>query len=242
MNSERSAPTPNPTNWSQRPALAEPGGSVVEHASRASLLFVSGLVATILTGWFSLLGPVKEVDEAVFSASVGALQAIPGWTDTSAWLTDLGAVQLNYSMALVAAVALGLLRRSLVIPVVLVAVFMFSHRFQWLTNEIVDGTVPVDDRIVGSAGPYFSGGVQRVVLLTGMALSALQPVFGWRDRTVWIGATVLGLIEAVTRLTLGRHWPFDLVAAFPIGFGFIWAFRCSVVILSRFVPEGLTSR
>ena len=199
----------------------------VSDLRRLIVLSVAGVVGVLGFGKFSLLGPVKTVDEAVLDAAVPWLQSVPGLTSFSEVGTDLGAIPINFFMLLVLAAA-AVLRYRHIVPAALVLMVGFgAHALQNVTNRIVEGTVPTRD-VIGAAGPYFSGGVMRVILLAGLALTFLLPER--QQRLVWSGAALFGLFEAVTRLTLGRHWPIDLVSSFPIGLGLLYLFRQTLSI------------
>ncbi len=186
---------------------------------------VALVVGTLALGFFSLLDPVKEVDAAVYRASVSVLQAIPGSIPASEFLTQLGSIPVNYGMALGGAFAVWLQRRKIAVPILIVATLLATHVLQKITISVVDGVIPVDDRIIGAAGPYYSGGVARVVVLAGIIASACLVRSAKSDRLVWQLAIGLGVVEALTRLVLGRHWPIDLIASFPIGLITVWLFR-----------------
>lgn len=193
---------------------------------RLAGIAVFGFVLTLLFGKFTLLDVVKRVDEAVFDAVVPWLQSIPRWSSISEVATDLGAIPINFFMLLIIAAAAAVRFRHVVPPVLVLGVGFGAHALQNVTNRIVQGTVPTSD-VIGSAGPYFSGGVMRVLLLTGIAMMVAVPSLSKR----WIvsGAFALGFLEAITRLTLGRHWPIDVMASFPIGFGLLALFRQSLI-------------
>lgn len=206
------------------------------------LLFVAfGLcVATVILGKMTLASPVKAVDEPLFELLVEALQSIPGLVEFSKVATQLGAIPVNYGMALGVACLVGLQRRTIFVPMLILATLFGSHVFQEVVKTFVDGTLPPDRYIIGSAGPFFSGGVQRVVVLTGVVLTLAQhehadgstarpELLG--SRRVYQVSAVVGLFEALTRMALGLHWPLDLVAAFPIGLAIVWIFRAALQIV-----------
>lgn len=195
---------------------------------RLVVLSLAGFVGVLGFGKVTLLGPVKKVDEAALDAVVPWLQSIPGMVSFSEVGTDLGAIPINFFMLLFLSAAAVVRYRHLV-PAVLVLLFGFgAHGLQKVTNKVVEGTVPTRD-VIGSAGPYFSGGVMRVILLAGFALTFLLPAR--HQRLVWTGAALFGLFEAVTRLALGRHWPIDLLSSFPIGLGLMYLFRQALSIV-----------
>lgn len=175
----------------------------VQALLRSVLLVLLGFAVAVGVGLFSLIDVVKDIDTAILEAVVPRLQDVPGLSALSKRLTDIGAIPINYLMALVLAVVAGLRHRHLV-PAALVFGCLFGgHVFQNLTNRVVKGSVPAIE-VIGAAGPYFSGGVMRVIILTGMAATIALP--HEHDRWVWRLAVLLGMVEAFTRLALGRHW------------------------------------
>jgi len=188
-------------------------------------------IATVAVGKFSLWGPVKAVDEPLFETLVDALQAVPGLTWFSQWATQLSAISVTYVMISGAAAVYALWRRKVAVPALMILTLFGAHVFQRLVGALVNGTIPVDPDIIGSAGPFFSGGVQRVIVVFGVLASVAQPMTRWSDRTVFRIALAAGVFVAITRAALGRHWPFDLVAAFPIGFTILFVFRGALAVL-----------
>lgn len=192
-----------------------------------------GFIVILAFARFTLIGIVRDVDEGIFEALVPWLQPIPGLASFCEVATDLGAIPLNRAMLIVLAILAAGRHRHLS-PVLLVAgVGVGADALQNITNRIIQGSVPSAD-VIGAVGPYFSGGVMRVVLLTGIALTLFLPTRSTRWVLTW--ALVFGLFEAITRLTLGRHWPLDLVVSFPIGSGLIWLFRRALATCG-FLPE-----
>lgn len=203
------------------------------------LLAAFGLVVSTLgAGKLSLLAWFKKMDEAIFDSLIAGLQAIPGAIAFSEFVTKLGAIPVNYGMAIGTAFFVVLLRSRIAEGLLIVATLVATHGLQYLSNAVVDGYAPIDARILGDAGPYFSGGVTRVIVLTGMLAVLALPRSSASQRLrsnkrIWMLALGLGLLEALTRLALGRHWPFDLLAAFPIGLTIVWLFRSVIDLLDR---------
>lgn len=187
-----------------------------------ALGIAAGVPAVLAVGWLTLTEAVKSVDRAVFDAIVPALQSIPGATSISDRVTDIGAVPVNYGMAIALGGLVWAQRRDPLRGLLIPMVVLLAHWLQRLTVVVVDGYAPTE-HVVGAAGPYFSGGVQRVVLLTGMLLVIARPDMKLPMIMRW--AVGIGLIEAGTRFVLGRHWPSDLLASFPIGLAELLAFR-----------------
>ncbi len=187
-----------------------------------ALGIAAGVAAVLAVGWLTLTDAVKAVDRAVFDAMVPALQSVPGATSISDRVTDIGAVPVNYGMAIALGGLVWAQRRDPLRGLLIPAVLLLAHWLQRLTIIVVDGYAP-SEHVVGAAGPYFSGGVQRVVLLTGILLVIARPDMKMPMIMRW--AVAVGLIEAATRFVLGRHWPSDLLASFPIGLAELLAFR-----------------
>jgi membrane-associated phospholipid phosphatase len=185
---------------------------------------VLGVVATVLVGKFSMLGPVKDVDEAVFDAVVPWLQGLPGVTGFGEVVTDMGAIPLNRAIAVLVALGALVWRRSLWLALIALAIFFGSMYGHSLVINAVDGSSPTE-HVLGNAGPYYSGGVVRVIALVGFALTVY---FGMRrPRLVYGTAVAFGAVEGLTRLIVGRHWPFDVLASIPIGLALVWLFRAA---------------
>ncbi len=187
-----------------------------------ALGIATGVVTVLAVGWLTLTDAVKSLDRAIFDAVVPALQSIPGATTVSDRVTDIGAVPVNYGMAIALGAFVWAQRRDPLRGLLVPAVVLLAHWLQRLTIVVVDGYAPTE-HVIGAAGPYFSGGVQRVVLLTGILLVIARPELHLRTVMQW--AVGIGLIEAITRFVLGRHWPSDLLASFPIGLAELLAFR-----------------
>ena len=188
-------------------------------------------VATAAVGKFSLWGPVKAIDEPLFEVLVDFLQTIPGLRAFCEQTTRLGALPVTYAMIIGGSVIYALQHRKVAVPALMILTLFGAHAFQRGIGIVVDGTIPTGPDIIGSPGPFFSGGVQRVIVVFGVLASAAQPTSGWSDRAVFRIALAAGTFEAITRITLGRHWPFDLLAAFPIGFTILLVFRGALSVI-----------
>ncbi len=181
-----------------------------------SVLLITAVALAV--GWFSVLGPVKRADVAVFDAVVPLLQDIPFLVSVSEVVTRMGAVPVNYGMVMALAAFVTVQTRLAARGLALIGIFECGHMIQWLSIELIDGSVPTE-HLIGTGGPYFSGGVLRVMLICGFIFRLARPDMEMRERLKL--ATVAGVIEGITRLVLGRHWPIDIVAALPIGWALI---------------------
>ena len=66
--------------------------------------------------------------------------------------------------------------------------------------RLVDGTIPEGPEVIGNAGPYFSGGVQRVIIVFGVLATIAAPRFNWSSRTIYSIAIVAGVFEGLRGL------------------------------------------
>ncbi len=189
------------------------------------------LIVTIVVGKLSLTGPVKSVDVRLFAFLVPRLQSIPGLSGFCEWATLLGAIPVDYAMITIAGLIVAFQRRRFGVAGLMVASILGANVFQKIVIRLVDGTIPDGPEVIGNAGPYFSGGVQRVIIVFGVLATIAAPRFNWSSRTIYSIAIVAGVFEGLTRLVLGRHWPVDLLAAFPIGIAILMIFRQALKIL-----------
>ncbi len=189
------------------------------------------LAVTIVAGKLSLTDAVKSVDVRLFDAIVPRLQAIPGLSRFCERATLLGAIPISYAMITIGGLIVAFQRRRFGVAGLMVASILGAHLFQRIVIRLVDGTIPEGPEVIGSAGPYFSGGTERVIVVFGVLASVMAPRLNWSSSTVFAIATSSGVFEAMTRLVLGRHWPFDLLASFPIGLAIVGFFRLSLGIV-----------
>ncbi len=213
--------------WRRR--FQEADTSDLSHAVLAGLLVVA---STLVCARLVLLEPVRDFDEALFARVVPRLQQTRFLVAASEWLTDMGSKNAVYTLVLVMVVYLLAVRRAAGSAVLVAATLIAAQGLQWLTFASVTGTSPTEF-VIGTAGPFYSGGVVRAMIATGMLIRtftrARRPS---NTRFVWISALSVGVIEGWTRLVLGRHWPLDIVAALPIGAGILWCY----LAMERWMP------
>ncbi len=173
------------------------------------------LAASVLIGLLLQVGVVRTWHESTFDPIAEWLQTSSFVVDVSEVLTDLGHFTVNYLMlaalAVLAWLRFGRGAISWWVGLALTAVAL--RPFQSLVSRLVDGSSPASPAVIGTSGPYFSGGVFRVVVIAALTGMILQ----LRSRTVLVFAALAGVVEGLTRMALGRHWPLDIVAAIPIG-------------------------
>ncbi len=197
--------------------------------ARIASVGLATFTATLAVGMALSAPAIRAVDEAVFDLTTDALQSSSWLIEFCRVATDLGDPTINWAMALVAALLAVLDRRHALPGLLVIAMLATAHVLQRATDLIVDGSIPTNN-VIGDAGPYFSGGTLRVMLLTGIIATHALPT--QRPRTVWQLAAGFGTFQALTRLALGRHWPLDLLAAFPIGFSLLWTYHQLLALLS----------
>ncbi len=218
---------------------------------RAALVAIITTVATLLGSRVVLLDPVRRSDEGAFDRIVPPLQEHEWLVSSSEILTDLGSKNLAYGAALMLAAVLLIVRRSVLASLLILATLVGVHGLQWLTYAATSGITPTE-HVIGGAGPFYSGGVVRAMVVSGMFVAAfatapvtlpletlpletppletppletppLETLPSWRDRrSIWVLPLAVGLLEGGTRLVLGRHWPLDIALALPIGGAVLW--------------------
>lgn len=199
------------------PALrATPTGRTI---GRALMVANVAVLAGILFGQLTMTSFGAPINEGLFEPFAATLSAIPGMVRVSSILTDIGKLTVNYGMAFGVGFFLYLSRRDWKLPVFVVAVMVGLHGFQSVVTRIVDSSTPSGEYVIGTPGPYLSGGVLRVLVLAG-----LFAVLAGRSRVdAYRIAAVLAAVEAITRMALGRHWPFDILASIPLGYALLWS-------------------
>ncbi len=191
-----------------------------------TLVAVIATVSTLIGSRIVLLDRVRSADEKTFEETVPSLQEHDWLVSSSEILTDLGSKNIAYSAALVLAAVLVIVRRTALPSLLVLATLVGVHGLQWLTYAVTTGVTPTE-HVIGGAGPFYSGGVVRAMVVSGMIVaaftkpSATRP--SWRERRwIWAVPLAVGLLEAGTRLVLGRHWPLDIALAVPIGGAVLW--------------------
>lgn len=155
-----------------------------------------------------------------------------GWlTEVALPLTHLGDHVVLDIIAVFATGILAVRTRRIALPLLLVAAEV-ELRVQTLVAQLVPVVKPVATS-VGAAGGCPSGGVARVVLTFGLIayfLYCARPSARLRHG-LFAGVGVLAFLEAWSRIYLGRHWTFDIVAGVIFGAFLFWVFievaRCT---------------
>ncbi len=207
----------------------------LRHAVVTGLLVV---ISTLLGARLVLLQPIRSVDEALFAKIVPRLQESHTLVTASEWLTDMGSKNVAYILVLPLAAYLFAVKREAGSALLVATTLIATMGLQWLTFSSVTGTAPTDF-VIGTAGPFYSGGVVRAMVVTGILVSSItrrQRPSG--TRMVWVSALCIGVLEGWTRLVLGRHWPLDIAAALPIGAGILWCY----LAMERWMPAQWPSR
>jgi membrane-associated phospholipid phosphatase len=191
----------------------------------------AGFVFTALVGFIFKTGTVSDADASVFNWLVPKLQSNSFLVDSAEAVTPVATIQVGLIGGLVIGL-LGMIRHRKLIWLMLPLMIMVgAQAFQNLVIDVVQRDNPIEN-VIGNSGGFFSGGVMRAILLAAMFVTVFWPSLG--DRKTYAAASAVGLVVATSRMTLGRHWPLDVVAAFVVGIGIAAVFR---TILREWAPE-----
>ena len=176
----------------------------------------------------------RAVDEPFFARIERA--GTNDWTDVLTTLTKMGNVSQTQKLTAVLAVGLALWfwRRGLRwwIPlVVLPMTWIVSRLFQFGIAKIVDRDRDAISLLGTNVGAFPSGGVMRIITVTGVAVFLAAYYLGWSRRAqVWgfVVVTVLGLAEAYFRARLNQHWITDVISGLIVGWLFVAAVAATV--------------
>lgn len=185
------------------------------------LVAIVGPVASALVLWgfgeLSLLDAVERIDHPILEYV--AERRVAWVTDVMSSVTWIGSYE--FTVGLGGAVGLWLLavKRWWLAPVLLAAAWLEVLVVQnFLQDSWVVGSAPPDALALGPAGPYPSGGAARITVVVVLAAAFLIRAYGRRvGRWLWAGATLLVLLEVVSRIYLARHWVIDIVGGVLMG-------------------------
>lgn len=181
-----------------------------------------GFALTALVGFLLKSKPISSIDTDTFNWLVPKLQTSDFLVDFAELVTPVATIQVGRIGGLVIGIGAMLYHRHLVWLVLPPITMIGAQAFQNLMIDVVQRDNPIEN-VIGNSGGYFSGGVMRAMVLSGMVITAVWPQLG--DRKTYAGAFVVGIVVASSRMILGRHWPLDVVSAFAVGFGIVAIFR-----------------
>jgi len=189
----------------------------------------------------SLTGPV---DKPFFARIARA--GTNGWTDVLTTLTKMGNVAQTQKLTAVLAVGLAIWlwrrgQRWWMPLVVLPATWVVSRAMQFGLAKIVGRDRDAISLIGTHVGAFPSGGVMRIVTITGTAVFLAAYYGRWSRRArLWgfAGVVVLGLAEAYFRGRLNQHWLTDVISGLIVGGIFVAAVAATV---RAFDPSPLAS-
>lgn len=179
----------------------------------ALLILISQTLLLFGFGKLTLISIMKSIDEYVLNGFIKFFQSEPRIVSIVEILTDLGKTQYNYYLAAALAIYSSIKFKSIYPGIIIFSSGYLIVLYQKLMIKLVDGSIP-SENVIGTAGPFFSGGVARVVLLSGLILLTASK---FKTKTVCTVALAIGLFEGVTRLVLGRHWPLDVIGGMAAG-------------------------
>lgn len=183
-----------------------------------------------------LLGQVASaLQEPVDDPFFAAMQArgTSAWTDLLAMTTQMGNVPETQVLTLV--LALGLAAWFAVRGVcwwmpllVLPLAWAVTRCAQLGLAGVTDREREVLSLIGTEIGAYPSGGVARIVVVTGTAVVLVAHYLRPRRavvRLLGVGVVLLGVTEMYFRARLNQHWLTDVVAGLVVGCLVLWAVR-----------------
>lgn len=197
----------------------------------------TALVTLLAVGAVSLvLGQVasalqESVDDPFFAA-VDA-RGTSAWTDLLAVTTQMGNVPETQVLTLVLAVGLAawfaVRGGCWWMPLLVLPLAWCVTRCAQLGLAGVTGREREVLSLVGTEiGAYPSGGVARIVVVTGTAVVLVAHYVRPRPAVVRLlgaGVLLLGVAEMYFRARLNQHWLTDVVAGLVVGLLVLWAVR-----------------
>lgn len=184
-----------------------------------------GFVAKALT---------NSVDHPVFALIDRA--GTNEWTDILTTLTKMGNVPQTQKLTVVLAVGLAIWfwrrgQRWWMPLLVLPSTWIVARLFQFGIAKIVGRDRDAISLIGTNVGAFPSGGVLRIVVVTGAAVFLLAYYGRWSRRAQvmgYVGVAVLGLAEAYFRGRLNQHWFTDIISGLLVGGLFLAAVAATV--------------
>ena len=198
------------------------------------MIWLCGVTVVSLGVGFLAKSLSTSVDQPVFAriARAGTNQ----WTDVLTTLTKMGNVPQTQRLVVVLAVGLAIWlwrrgQRWWMPLVVLPSTWIVSRVCQFGLAKIVDRNRDAISLIGDHVGAFPSGGVMRIISVTGTAVFLASYYGRWSRRAqVWgyAGVAVLGLAEAYFRGRLNQHWLTDVIGGMIVGWLFVAAIAATV--------------
>jgi len=212
-----------------------------------AVVWLFGVTVASLGIGFLAKALTQSVDEPVFASIDRA--GTNEWTDVLTTLTKMGNVPQTQKLTVVLAVALAiwLWRRGQRwwIPLfVLPATWIVSRIVQFGLAKIVDRDRDAISLLGTNVGAFPSGGVMRIIAVTGAAVFLASYYGRWSRRAqLWgfAGVAVLGLAEAYFRGRLNQHWLTDVISGVIVGWLFVAAVAATVRAFDPIPPASSTS-
>lgn len=165
-----------------------------------------------------------------------------GLTDVLSTVTKMGNVPQTQVLTAIAAVGLALWfaqrgTRWWMPLVVLPTAWIGARGFQMIQAKIVGRDREVLALIGTEIGSYPSGGVMRIILVTGVAAYLVIHYVRTSRRTaqlMFAGVALVGLVEAFARTRLNQHWVTDVVGGVIFGVMFLLV---AITTIRAFDPD-----
>lgn len=211
---------------------------------RTAVIWLAGVTVLSLAVGFVAKSLTTLVDEPVFAAVDRA--GTNDWTDVLSTLTKMGNVWQTQRLAAVLAVVLAVWlwrrgQRWWMPLVVLPLTWIVSRVMQFGVAWIVDRDRDAISLLGTNVGAFPSGGVMRIVTVTGAAVFLASYYGRWSRGRQLVGYAVvfvLGVAEAYFRGRLNQHWFTDILGGIVVG----WAFLAAVAATVRaFDPSPRTA-
>ncbi|QKE85793.1 phosphatase PAP2 family protein [Arthrobacter sp. NEB 688] len=201
---------------------------------RTAVVWLAGVTVLSIAVGFVAKSLTTLVDHPVFDAVERA--GTNDWTDVLSTLTKMGNVWQTQRLAAVLAVGLAVWlwrrgQRWWMPLVVLPLTWIVSRVMQFGVAWIVDRDRDAISLLGTNVGAFPSGGVMRIVTVTGAAVFLASYYGRWeRGRTLAGYAVVfaLGVAEAYFRGRLNQHWFTDIIGGIIVGWAFLAAVAATV--------------
>jgi undecaprenyl-diphosphatase len=187
---------------------------------RVLLVVLAGAAGVLTVLVAAAWAPLMQFDDAIAQAVNAQMATRPALVDIAGVVTDVGsetAVQVLTGLVVVAALLLRRYRVALYVLLCWLIEYVVENGLKHVIGRLRP-EVPVEF-VHATTGSYPSGHTMGTTVL---AVSVLVVLVGQVDRRWWrwllvVGAVLVIVAVAVTRVLLGVHYPSDVVGAMLLG-------------------------